>query len=530
MAFAQTHDATLLGREPLSQSEEQAAMLIATNYANKMSLDMRLIDPSYEDYPGNKLSVAAANIAKYYRTFDEHKGTQFVFLDLSTYKPGEWNCYSELKRKLIEDYGIPAHEIRFIQEVNTDKARQALFADMNAGKVRILIGSTQKLGTGVNAQQRCVAIHHLDIPWRPSDLEQRNGRGVRKGNWLAKQTDNTVDVFIYATNKSLDAYKFNVLENKQRFITQLKRNELGKRTIDEGAIDAEGTFSYAEYVALLSGNTDLLDRARIDKRVTMLESERKLFLSQQTAARRKLEALLQSKQFQEQTILRMQADWEYFQRLAPANKKGDRPNPLRLDEVVSTDEKVLAARLTHIGRTTNTGDSWLKIGTLGDFRILVKSERHGEEMELITNRFEVEGLDGIKYTYNNGHLAADPKLAVTNFIKALEKIPDLIAQQQARIVMIEHDLPVLREIAETCWPKESELSDKKNELASLDRKIELSQRQHHKEDGDVINSESKDIPISAQPIVATDELDSENISIHPQLIVKNAAQRKGHRI
>ena len=166
MEFAKTGDATLLGRLPLSETEEKAKMLIATDYARKMALDMRMIDPNYEDHPDNKASHCAKMIAEYYHKYDAHKGTQFVFSDLGTYQPGDgWNVYSEIKRKLTEDYGIPASEVRFIQECKTDKARKAVIDAMNAGTVRVLFGSTSMLGTGVNAQKRCVAIHHLDTPW-----------------------------------------------------------------------------------------------------------------------------------------------------------------------------------------------------------------------------------------------------------------------------------------------------------------------------------------------------------------------------
>ena len=166
MEFAKTGDATLLGRMPLSETEEKAKMLIATDYARKMALDMRMIAPNYEDHPDNKASHCAKMIAEYYHKYDAHKGTQFVFSDLGTYQPGDgWNVYSEIKRKLTEDYGIPASEVRFIQECKTDKARKAVIDAMNAGTVRVLFGSTSMLGTGVNAQKRCVAIHHLDTPW-----------------------------------------------------------------------------------------------------------------------------------------------------------------------------------------------------------------------------------------------------------------------------------------------------------------------------------------------------------------------------
>ena len=165
MKFAESGDATILGRAPLSETEEKAKMLIATDYARKMALDMRMIDPNAEDDPNNKASHCAKMIAEYYRKYDAQRGTQFVFSDLGTYKPGEWNVYSEIKRKLIEDYGIPAHEIRFIQECKTERSRKAVIEAMNSGDVRVLFGSTTMLGTGVNAQQRCVAVHHLDTPW-----------------------------------------------------------------------------------------------------------------------------------------------------------------------------------------------------------------------------------------------------------------------------------------------------------------------------------------------------------------------------
>ena len=165
MEFAKTGDATLLGRGKLSETEEKAKMLIATDYARKMALDMRMIDPEYEDHPDNKASHCAKMIAEYYHRYDAQKGTQFVFSDLGTYQPGGWNVYTEIKRKLVEDYGIPAHEIRFIQECKSEKSRKAVIEAMNEGYVRVLFGSTSMLGTGVNAQRRAVAIHHLDTPW-----------------------------------------------------------------------------------------------------------------------------------------------------------------------------------------------------------------------------------------------------------------------------------------------------------------------------------------------------------------------------
>jgi len=139
MKFAESGDATILGRAPLSETEEKAKMLIATDYARKMALDMRMISPYYDDHTDNKASHCAAKIAEYYKKYDAQRGTQFVFSDLGTFKPGEWNVYSEIKRKLVEGYNVPSQEIRFIQECKTEKARQSVITAMNEGKVRILL-------------------------------------------------------------------------------------------------------------------------------------------------------------------------------------------------------------------------------------------------------------------------------------------------------------------------------------------------------------------------------------------------------
>ena len=239
----------LFQRAPLSESEERAKMLIATDYARKMSLDLRMIDENgYSDHIDNKASHCAKLLNDYYQKYDAQKGTQFVFSDLGIYKlGGDFNIYSEVKRKLVEDYHIPSYEIRFIQECKNEKAKKAMVDAMNRGDIRIIFGSTSMLGTGVNAQQRAVAVHHLDTPWRPSDLEQRNGRAVRKGNLIAKEfADNKVDVIIYAVERSLDSYKFNLLHNKQLFINQLKTNTLGSRTIDEGSMDEDSGMNFSE--------------------------------------------------------------------------------------------------------------------------------------------------------------------------------------------------------------------------------------------------------------------------------------------
>lgn len=198
---------------------------------------------------------------------------------------------------------------------------------MNSGQVRVLFGSTSMLGTGVNAQKRCVAIHHLDTPWRPSDLQQRDGRGVRAGNEIAKQyADNTVDDIIYAVEKSLDSYKFNLLHCKQTFISQLKSGAMGARTIDEGSMDEKSGMNYSEYMAILSGNTDLLDKAKLEKRIASLEGERKSFNKGRRDTETRLRKIQQDRQQAQDILDRLLADRAQFQAEMKCDSAGNIPN------------------------------------------------------------------------------------------------------------------------------------------------------------------------------------------------------------
>lgn len=474
MEFAKTGDATILGRLPLSETEEKAKMLIATDYARKMALDMRMINPTCEDHPDNKASHCAKMIADYYKRYDNHKGTQFVFSDLGTYRPGEFNVYSEIKRKLIEDYGIPSSEIRFIQECKNERARKAVIAAMNEGSVRVLFGSTSMLGTGVNAQKRCVAIHHLDTPWRPSDLAQRDGRGVRAGNEIAKlYADNKVDVIIYAVEKSLDSYKFNLLHCKQTFISQLKSGALGARTIDEGAMDEKSGMNFSEYMAILSGNTDLLDKAKLEKKVASLEGERKSF----NRGKRDSETKLQSKTAElgnnKASLKGMTEDYGKFMGKAKKDKDGNILNLITLDGVESTNLEVIGKHLQMLAEKETTGGQYKRIGEIYGFPVKIVSETSFENgLPFVDNRFFVEG--NYKYQYNYGHIAkSDPIAAANNFLNALQKIPSYIEQYDSRCKALEKEIPQLEEIAGKTWKKEKELKGLKVELAALDRKIQL---------------------------------------------------------
>lgn len=501
--FAKTGNPEHIGRSDLSDGEVKALMLLVTMYSNKLSLDMRLISPAYADSPGNKASRCAANIAEYYRRYDGQKGTQMVFCDLSTYKPGVWNVYAEIKRKLVEDHGIPAQEIRFVQEAASDKVRQAMFDATNDGKIRVLFGSTQKLGTGVNAQRRIVAMHHLDIPWRPMDLAQRNGRGARKGNIVAKEhAGNKVTANIYAVLRTLDAYKLNLLHNKQQFIDQLKRNRLGTRRLDEGAISEDSGMNFAEWMAVVSGNTDLLQKAKLEGQIAALESEQTIFMRICHEAQSQLQRYKTEIGRKDAMLERLQRDWDYINRVAPPDAKGKRPNPLRVDGVQSTDITAHGKRLVEIDRTVNTGEDYQKIGTLFDFRILVRTEQVQKDgLTLTINKFMVEGLDGIKYTFNNGHLATEPKTAATNFIRALDTIPALMNTYEKDKAQFVRDIPIFEQQIAAVWPKEEELRRLKAEVESLTRKIQLDIVQKQQQMQEMTTDSDKEREIENAEIV-----------------------------
>ena len=274
----ENHLQALLGREA-TKGDVDAKMLIATNLAKKMSIDLKLIDPEkYKDFVSPKLNTMTDKVAEFYKETNAHLGTQFIFSDIGTPKPKEeeFDVYHETKRLLI-DKGVDPTKIAFIHDYNTNRQKEKLFQKVNAGEIRVVLGSTQKMGTGVNMQERCVAMHHVDIPWRPSDVEQRNGRGSRQGNIIAKEyLENKVPAYFYATERTLDAYQFELLNNKQKIISQVKDNSLGLRRIEE---DSGESLDYAEYVAALTGNDDLLKLTKVRNSITELEARKKIHAS-----------------------------------------------------------------------------------------------------------------------------------------------------------------------------------------------------------------------------------------------------------
>ena len=469
VAFAHSGQWEDLGLDiPQPDNLDKAKMLVATNVARKMSLDMRLLGDKFTDDPNNKASICARTIYDYYVSSNANRGTQFVFSDLATYKPNEWNIYSDIKDKLVA-MGIPADEIQFIQYAKTERARKKLFADMNSGRVRVLFGSTSMLGTGVNAQERAVAVHHLEIPWRPADMEQRNGRAVRKGNTVKLWGNNTVDVVIYGTEKTLDAYKFNLLKTKQMFINQINNGTIAVRRIDEDAMDEDNGMNFAEFVALLSGNTDLLEKTKLDNKIMQLEKEQAIFKKDRIRAERKIAANREDMTKAESAAARMTQDWEYI-----TSYTGDRTT--RLLNLAQATAEETGRELHRISKTYRNG----AIGTIGTYAGLNLSVYSEYNMggTFYRNTFLVEGVSGLKYRCGiSGALPLGFVESSRYPQAALAKLPGMIEEQRQKIAKLESEIPALQGIIARKWSKADELARLKQECNALQHRIDESMKE-----------------------------------------------------
>lgn len=536
MAFAKTGDGELIGRPPLTKEEDKGRMLIATNYAKKMSVDMRLINPSYEDHPNNKVNVCARKIAHLYQLSNEQKGTQIVFSDIGTPKPDAFNIYDALKNKLVNDFSIPENQITFIHDW-TDKQKSELFRKMNNGEVRILLGSTEKAGTGLNVQNKVIGIHHLDIPWKPSELEQRNGRGARQGNILAKEVyENKVKNYIYAVEQSLDNYKFNLLKNKQTFISQMKNCELHVRTIDEGAIDENSGMNFSEYIAILSGDTTLLEKSKIEKKIAVLESLRNAHHKEVVRSKFQLENLQSEKKSVYQILVKLTKDESYYKGQLQFDKMGIKLNPIQMDGHNSSDHESIGIYLIKLYATwkPNPGEEDTKrIGSLYGYDLFIRNQKETYEHKGVfeyqyQNVFYAESKEtGIKYTWNQGRINIDnPKIAARYFLNAIDRVESLKEKYQKNLDEINQNILMLQQLISKPFEKDVELDQLKKDVLKLEReisiKIQTNQMNHHDA---TINNKAE---IKTVPVIKMDC--RESIREKSLLLKKETYQRKAKSI
>lgn len=534
--FAETGDGSYIGRDDLTPEEDRARMLIATNYAKKMSTDMRLIDHvRYDDHSGNKLSVCCQKVAECYRGFMEHKGTQIIFCDLGVpdkknKKP--WDVYTAIRSKLVEEYEIPVEEIAFIHDYD-ERSRPTLFRKINEGTIRVLLASTDKGGTGVNIQQRIVTIHDLDIPWKPAELEQRGGRGARQGNWVAKlYQDNTVFRYIYAVEQSLDTYKFTLLKNKQTFISQMKTNGLNVRSIDEGSFDESTGMNFAEYVAVLSGDNSLLEKAKIDKKLAVLENLRAAHYRQQQQNKYELEHKMNRIVTVDEMVTSVQRDYNLYSSLLAMDEDGIKNNPIDIP-VLRDKLKALALERDTIelsveierqqrefmksmgmkpGRVVKrqepgkedavyVGEYLISlfnayrptvdgaadcIGSLYGFNLYIVRETNQDSEAssrrvytgdgsniMFYNKYYVQHpAGGLKYLHNHGIPSREnPKLAHRIFLNSLERIEGILKQYVAEQGMLSRQIGELQQVEYKPFLRDEEIASLKQESRELEKAI-----------------------------------------------------------
>ena len=314
--MVKTKDGSFFG---IDGNDKTPWSLQASNLSTKASVSPRLVDPSLPDDPHGKLATACENVAKIYKQFDAQKGTQLIFCDTGVPSKGkEYDAYTDIINRLVNDYGIPRKEIVDIHTANTDDKRKALFKKVRDGQVRILIGGTVNMGTGVNVQSRLVALHHIDIPWQPADTEQRNGRGVRQGNIIARDfNDNNVDIYYYAVKGTLDTYRYQLQDIKGKMFAQFKLNTIDSdsaREFDEGEIDADGEIDPAQMVAMLSGNPVIFEKSKQDKLVKKLRRQESSEYNDYLRRKRNIESLKSRKESFENYQRMNNRDKEFLER------------------------------------------------------------------------------------------------------------------------------------------------------------------------------------------------------------------------
>ena len=451
----------MLGLETVSENKQKAKMLLATGLGAKMSTDIRMINETEADEETSKINQAAIKINEIYNKTNNDKGVQLVFSDIGTPRK-EFNVYSELKRKLTDYYNLPESEVVFIHDATSDIKRLELFKRVNDGEVRVLIGSTGKMGTGVNVQQRVVAMHHIDIPWKPADFEQRNGRGVRQGNKVAETYGNKVDIYVYALERSLDAYKFQLLETKQKFIDQIKNGSISDRIVNEGSGD-DADVGFAEFVAITSGNPAILDKAKVDKKVLKLNESKRIFEEEKYNAKRKLviskDAVIRADEF----AVKSQQDQEYII-----------SNGLTKDK----DGKIIFSINVNGNTYTKPKDAGTAI--LKDIKDGKKLDVNGYGLKLSIERvpqMDASKPDKFKYHYigesglkwGNNTLSEDPTFAAMSITEAVKQIERALPQAQERKRIAESEIKALEKVLTNEWKHEQELEDLLEEQQRLEQ-------------------------------------------------------------
>ena len=435
-------------------------MLCVTNDGRKIGLDVRLMNPMLPDDPNSKLNVCVQNVLKIWEEGKEQKLTQLLFCDLSTPKnDGNFNVYDDIRKKLISA-GVPESEIEFIHNADTEAKKAALFSKVRSGDVRVLLGSTAKMGAGTNVQSRLVAVHHLDVGWKPSDMTQRNGRIIRQGNM-----NKEVKVFNYVTEGTFDSYLFQTLENKQRFISQIMTSKSPVRSCED--VD-EQALSYAEIKALCAGNPLIKEKMDLDVQVAKLKVLKADHQSQKFRLQDKLLTKFPA-DIQETNahIAGLKADAQ----LAAAHPQVQEGFCGMTIKGVTYDEKKTAGERLVLACSELPNAEEKVIGSYRGFELSLRFDTLRSEYQAL-----LKGQR--KHTVP---LGTDPLGNIIRLDNSLNSFPERITAAENELATLHQQQAAAQIEVEKPFPQEEELAEKSARLAELNAQLDVDEKSHEPE-------------------------------------------------
>ena len=466
-------------------------MLCVTNDGRKIGLDVRLMNPMLPDDPNSKLNVCVQNVLKIWEDGKDQKLTQLLFCDLSTPKnDGNFNVYDDIRKKLIAA-GVPGSEIEFIHNADTEAKKAALFSKVRSGDVRVLLGSTAKMGAGTNVQQRLVAVHHLDVGWKPSDMTQRNGRIIRQGNM-----NKEVKVFNYVTEGTFDSYLFQTLENKQRFISQIMTSKSPVRSCDD--VD-EQALSYAEIKALCAGNPLIKEKMDLDVQVAKLKVLKADHQSQKFRLQDKLLTKLPA-DIQETNahIAGLKADAQ----LAAAHPQGKDEFCGMTIKGVTYDEKKTAGERLLLACSELPNAEEKVIGSYRGFELFLRFDAFRTEYQAL-----LKGQR--KYTVP---LGTDPLGNIIRLDNSLNNFPERINAAENELDTLHQQQAAAQIEVEKPFPQEEELAEKSARLAELNAQLDVDEKSHEPEQDE---EEQENVSRRPSVLAALDEKKDEAEPVRP---------------
>ena len=435
-------------------------MLCVTNDGRKIGLDVRLMNPMLPDDPNSKLNVCVQNVLKIWEEGKDQKLTQLLFCDLSTPKnDGNFNVYDDIRKKLVAA-GVPENEIEFIHNADTEAKKAALFSKVRSGDVRVLLGSTAKMGAGTNVQSRLVAVHHLDVGWKPSDMTQRNGRIIRQGNM-----NKEVRVFNYVTEGTFDAYLWQTLENKQRFISQIMTSKSPVRSCED--VD-EQALSYAEIKALCTGNPLIKEKMDLDVQVAKLKVLKADHQSQKFRLQDKLLTKFPA-DIQETNayIAGLKADAQ----LAAAHPQGKEEFCGMTIKGVTYDEKKTAGERLVLACSEQPNAEEKVIGSYRGFELSLRFDAFRSEYQAL-----LKGQR--KYTVP---LGTDPLGNIIRLDNSLNSFSERITSTENELDTLHQQQAAAQIEVEKPFPQEEELAEKSARLAELNAQLDVDEKSHEPE-------------------------------------------------